>query len=101
MLVPVQFPGDLGIPHFLEIEIVDFEPRLAGRAFAVNDVGVPVDLRAVIEIFIAQQVETVPANLFCLRKDVLCLGRKGFFKQSAKRRNFIRREKKVACLRRG
>ena len=64
MLVPVQLPGNLGIPDFFEIEIADLEPRFARSLLTVHNVAVPVDFRAVVEIRITEQIETVGANAF-------------------------------------
>jgi hypothetical protein len=64
VLVTVQFPDDFGISNFVEVEILHLKPWLERRASAVYCVKMPIDLRAIVQIFIPKQIEMVPANLF-------------------------------------
>ncbi len=73
MLVPVEFPGDLRIPNLRKVQVADLEPGDARRPLTVDQVEVPVDLRAVVEIRKTQQVKAVPADLLC-RSDNLGRG---------------------------
>src|SRR5438477_5565782 len=64
MLVAVQLPCDLGVPDFLEIQVTNLKPGLAWTAFLVDQIEMPVDLRAIIQILVSQQVESMSANSF-------------------------------------
>ena len=83
MLMTVEFPGNLRVSHFCEIEILYLEPGFAWSTLAMHHIRVPVDLRTIIEILVAQQVETMAANFFCLENDVVRLRRKDLLEQSA------------------
>ena len=74
----VEFPRHLGIADFGKIEVIHAKGWLARGLFAVDFVQVPVNHRSVIEVFEAQQIETVfqdplgPAdNRFRLRRHPL------------------------------
>ena len=62
MLMSTQFPGDLDVPDFLEIEKGNVEPRLLRGTFSVDGVEAPVDGGPVVEPFIAQKIESVGAD---------------------------------------
>jgi len=75
VLMAVQFPGDLRISNLLEVEIFHLEPRFAPSLLAMHGVGMPSDLRAIIQIFVALEIEAVGADLFRVQDDVIRLGR--------------------------
>src|SRR4051812_19162245 len=67
MLMPVQLPCHFRIAHLGKIEVFDLVPGLKRRGDAIDDVGMPADVGAVIQIFIAEQTKTVCADLIGLR----------------------------------
>src|SRR5712692_7315567 len=76
MLVPVQFPRYLRVPNFVEVEESNFIPRLKRRSPAIQNVEMPVDFLAVVQVFISQEVKTMLADAFGLPTDLMALGRK-------------------------
>jgi hypothetical protein len=64
MLVAIQLPSNFGIPDFVEIEVSNLEPRYTRSLLSVHNIAVPVDFRAVIQILVTEQIETVRANAF-------------------------------------
>ena len=62
----VQLPDHFVISHFAEIQIRNFEPCLARRAFAVDDVQMPVDHWPVVQIFIAKESKPMLTDLICV-----------------------------------
>jgi len=54
MLVPVQFPGHLAVAHFLKVKVSDAVKWLLRRGLPVDEVEVPIDRRAVVQVFISQ-----------------------------------------------
>src|SRR5437868_4525786 len=59
VLMPVEFPCNFVISDFRVFEKANVEPGFQRSAFAVNPIKVPVDLRAVVEVFVAQQVKVM------------------------------------------
>ena len=70
MLVAVEFPSNLRVAHFLDVEVLHIEPWLGRTALAMHEVEVPIDLRAVVQILVPQKVEPVSANSLGARHDV-------------------------------
>ena len=54
VLVPVQLPDDLVIAHLIEIKKIDLEPGFKGRTFSVYHIAMPINLQAIVEIFVSQ-----------------------------------------------
>lgn len=75
MLMSIQFPRNLGIDDLLEIEVVDFEPRLARGSFLMDGVELAIDVGAELEIAIPEQAKPMRANLFRFCNNRVCLGR--------------------------
>ena len=67
----VQFPRDFAVTDLGEIEILQLEPRFPWRALAVNTVTVPVDLRPVVDSFVAQEIEAMLADALGTADDLL------------------------------
>ena len=55
----------------VEIEILQFEPGFPWRALAVNTIAVPVDLGAVVDNLIAQEIEAMLADALGPADDLL------------------------------
>ena len=62
MLVSIQFPDDLVVPNHRKIEEGNLEPWGIWRALSMDAIQMPVDLRSIVEILIAEQVEAVRAD---------------------------------------
>src|ERR1039458_3810918 len=69
MLVAVQLPRDFVVAHRRELEKGNLAPRLEWRALVVHAIQMPIDLAAVIEIFISEQAKTVLADFIRLTHD--------------------------------
>src|SRR3974390_1374768 len=69
MLVAIQFPRDLMVGDRREREVGNLDPRFPRSPFLMNRVEVPVDLRAVVERFVAEQPEAVATDFVCLADD--------------------------------
>ena len=95
MLMPVQFPGDLAVANFLEIEIANLERRLTRRPLSVNSVAVPVDFCTVIQAFVPEQVKAVLADSLRLSNNSLYLFRHTLFQQQAKGWHSLRRKEET------
>src|SRR5882672_1321141 len=54
VLVAIEFPSDLVVAHDREIEKGNLEPGIERRSLSVDSIQMPVDLGAIVEIFIAQ-----------------------------------------------
>src|ERR1700684_655845 len=91
-----ELPGNFRVSYFLEVEILYLEPGFAGRAFAMDQITVPVDLSSIVETFIAQQIEAMAANSFCLQIDVLGPRGERLFEQSAQRCHIRGGEEKMS-----
>src|ERR1700722_11324582 len=63
MLMTVQLPRDLRIPHRSKIQIPDPEPQIAARPFPMHTVRMPINFAPIIQASIAQKIEVVLANL--------------------------------------
>ena len=48
----------------------------------MHNIAVPVDLRTIVQVFVAQQIETMLADLFCPEYYVIGLRRKNLFQES-------------------
>src|SRR5262249_35973979 len=57
VLLAIQFPRNLVVADFVEVEKSNFVPRLKRSTFAVDGIEVPVDLLAIVEIAITEQTE--------------------------------------------
>ena len=68
VLMPIQFPDDFVIANFGEVEKINFKPGFKWGALAVYWIKMPIDLRAIIEVCVAKQRETVIANFVCFLK---------------------------------
>ena len=71
----VQFPCNFVVAHQRELEKGNFEPGFQRRTFFVDAIQMPVDLRAVVKIFVAQQPEMMAPNIIGLVKNFQSLGR--------------------------
>ena len=69
VLMTIQFPCDFAVAHFREVEIFDPMKRLVGRDFPVDRVQVPIDLRAVVERLVPEEIEAVRTNFICALND--------------------------------
>ena len=96
VLMTVQFPRDLAIADLVEIEIANPVKGLLRSPFAVDQVEMPIDRISVFQIFIAEEVKLVAANLVGLTNDQFSLLRKPSAKQVQQRLYRIRREEKPA-----
>src|SRR5208337_4701752 len=54
MLMTVQFPDDLVVADFMKIQKIDFEPWPQRAARAMNGIGMPIDVGAIVERFISK-----------------------------------------------
>src|SRR5579862_1426736 len=75
MLMAVEFPRNLAVAHFGEIQISNFVKRLPRSLLSVYRVKVPVDRPAIIEVFITEKVEAVLTNSVRPLDDILNLMR--------------------------
>src|SRR5208282_2724106 len=73
MLMAIQFPGDLAVTRFFEIQITHFVKNLPGSPLPVDRVEMPVNRIAVLNALIPQQVKAMPANIFRPLDDLLGL----------------------------
>src|SRR5215471_3478777 len=67
----VEFPCDLRIAHLIEVEVADLVPGPLWRAFRMHCVQMPVNLLAILEALIAEEIKSVTANLISLLDDVI------------------------------
>src|SRR5215469_1687576 len=63
MLVAVQFPSHFAVAYFREVEILQPIPRFSRCPYAMNAVGMPINLRAIVDVFIAEEIEAMLANM--------------------------------------
>ena len=63
MLMAIEFPWDLVVADRGEFKKGNPEPRIERRPIAVNDVEMPIDFLSVIKGVIAEETETMAANL--------------------------------------
>src|SRR6266849_638575 len=64
VLVAIEFPNDLRVARLVKVEIAYPEPGSAGRPLAMHGIQMPIYFRAVVNAFVPEKVEAVPANLF-------------------------------------
>src|SRR5579862_2974671 len=77
MLVTIQLPCNFAVAHLGEVQVMDLKPRFERSAFAVDAIGMPVDLSAVIQPFISKQIEAVFRDAFSTLNDLAgCFGKK-------------------------
>src|SRR5882762_1565474 len=55
MLVSVQLPDNLAVAHLCEIQVADFVPRLSRGPLAMDTIAVPINLFAIIQVFVSEQ----------------------------------------------
>ena len=95
MLMAIQFPRDFGIAHLLKIQVLHPKCGLPRSAFAVDFVQMPVDCLAVVEVFVAQQIEPVFQDLPGSAHDVARLFRQSFLKERNQLRHRLGLEKEL------
>src|SRR5438552_4789377 len=57
MLMPIQFPRDLMITNFIEVEEMDLVPRLERHSFPVDHVQGPINFSSIVEVAVAEQAK--------------------------------------------
>jgi len=77
------------ISHLLKIQELDFVPRLQRRAFAMDNVVVPIDLRSVVEVGVPEELESVLANSRRFLANTVAFIREQLLKQSNSFRQFM------------
>ncbi len=91
-----QFPGDFVIADRRKIEKINLEPRYQRRAQTMHGVEMPIDFGAIVEVTVAQESETVAANLIRFRHNRLRLMGQMFPQEANALREFIRRKRKIS-----
>src|SRR5439155_1122379 len=81
MLMAIQLPNDFAVASFFKIQIANFEPELSGRSFNMNPVEMPINLRAIIKVFITKQIKAMAGDLLCPADNLACLLRKTLLQQ--------------------
>src|SRR5207253_130583 len=94
MLMAIEFPDDLAIAYFFEIEILELVKQLPRRSLLMHSIPVPIDLLSVIQPFVAKQIEIMPAHPLRSTDDFICETWQALFQQSAETRNLGCREEK-------
>ena len=67
--MPVQFPSDLSVADFLEVQILHPECRLPRTTLAMHHIKMPIDLGPVIQALKTQQVEPMLQDSFGSRQN--------------------------------
>src|SRR4029077_21099746 len=92
MLVTVQFPGNLRVADFLEVEVLHLEPRHCRAALAVHQVEVPIDLRTVVQNYKDEKIKAARANSLGACHDGRSNGRELLLEDRTQGFNLGRRE---------
>src|SRR5271170_4355165 len=98
VLMAIQLPRDLAITHFVEIQIAHLVKQLLRSSLPVNKVEMPVNYRAIVEIFVAQQVEAMLADFLRLVNDPLSLAGKPLAQQRQQSIDRIEVKEKISSV---
>ena len=97
MLVAIELPDDLRVPHLIKVEIAHPEPCGEGHLLAMHGIQMPIDFRAVVHPFVPEKVEAVPANLLGVFDNFLNHLRSTLTKPVDNLRHLFRPEKEAAA----